>query len=82
MRVYKTAFLSIVATIDKSVLVTYNSDGGIAALDAAIDVIRCDVTSGEVDQACRGVIEKAGLYEKFRKRTGYSIGLAYAPDWG
>ncbi len=52
------------------------------ALNAAIEAIRPGVTSGEVDLACRGVIEKAGLYERFRKRTGYSIGLAYAPDWG
>lgn len=53
-----------------------------ASLDAAIGAIRPGVTSGEVDEACRKVIEQAGLYDKFRKRTGYSIGLAYAPDWG
>ena len=29
-----------------------------------------------------GTIERVGLFERFRKRTGYSIGLAYAPDWG
>jgi len=52
------------------------------ALDAAIATIRPGVTSGEVDQACRGIIEKEGLYEFFRKRTGYSIGQAFAPDWG
>jgi len=58
------------------------ADVTVEALDAAIDGIRPGATAGQVDQACRGVIEKAGLYEKFRKRTGYSIGLAYAPDWG
>jgi Xaa-Pro dipeptidase len=52
------------------------------ALDAVVAKIRPGITSGEADAACRGVIEKAGLYENFRKRTGYSIGLAYAPDWG
>jgi Xaa-Pro dipeptidase len=52
------------------------------ALEAAIEAIRPGVTSGEVDAACRSVVEAAGLYERFRKRTGYSIGLAYAPDWG
>ena len=35
MSVRKTLFVSIVATIDKSVLGTYNSDGGIAALNPA-----------------------------------------------
>lgn len=54
----------------------------IEALNAAIEKIKPGITSGQVDEACRGVIEKAGLYENFRKRTGYSIGIAFAPDWG
>jgi len=54
----------------------------IAALEAAIAAIRPGVTSGAVDQACRGVIEAAGYEPYFRKRTGYSVGVAYAPDWG
>lgn len=54
----------------------------IEALNAAIAAIKPGVTSGYVDEACRSVIEKAGLFEKFRKRTGYSIGIAFAPDWG
>lgn len=54
----------------------------IASLNAALDVIKPGVTAGEVDQACRGTIEKHGMYDLFRKRTGYSIGVAFAPDWG
>ena len=54
----------------------------IEALNEAIKAIRPGVTSGEVDEACRGVIERAGLYEYFRKRTGYAMGCAFAPDWG
>ncbi len=54
----------------------------IEALNAAIDAIKPGVTSEYVDAACLGVIEKAGLYENYRKRTGYSIGIAFAPDWG
>lgn len=54
----------------------------IEALNAAIDAIKPGVTSEFVDDACRGVIERAGLYENYRKRTGYSIGIAFAPDWG
>lgn len=54
----------------------------IKALNAAIKEIKPGVTSGQVDEACRGIIEREGLYEKFRKRTGYSIGIAFAPDWG
>jgi Xaa-Pro dipeptidase len=52
------------------------------ALSAAIAAIRPGVTAGSVDQACRGVIEEAGYEKMFRKRTGYSVGVAFAPDWG
>ena len=52
------------------------------ALNAAIAAIRPGVTAGSVDQACRGVIEDAGMEAMFRKRTGYSMGVAFAPDWG
>ncbi|MCI8464262.1 MAG: aminopeptidase P family protein [Lachnospiraceae bacterium] len=54
----------------------------IEALNAAIDAIKPGVTSEFVDAACCGVIERAGLYENYRKRTGYSLGIAFAPDWG
>ena len=53
----------------------------VASLEAAIAAIRPGVSSGEVDEACRGVIEKAGFEAFFRKRTGYSVGSAYAPSW-
>ncbi len=32
--------------------------------------------------ACQKVIDRAGFTENFKKRTGYSIGIAFAPDWG
>lgn len=54
----------------------------IEALNCAIKAVKPGATSGEVDEACRSVIERAGLYDNFRKRTGYSIGIAFAPDWG
>lgn len=54
----------------------------IAALEAALETARPGATAGEVDEACRGTIERAGMYDLFRKRTGYSIGIAFAPDWG
>jgi Xaa-Pro dipeptidase len=54
----------------------------IEALDAAIAAIRPGATSGAVDAACRGPIERAGFEPNFRKRTGYSVGVGYAPSWG
>ena len=54
----------------------------VEALDAAIAAIRPGATSGEVDAACRTPIERAGYEPNFRKRTGYSVGVGYAPNWG
>src|SRR5439155_3725778 len=53
-----------------------------AALEAAIGAIRPGVSCGAVDAACRGVVERAGYEPNFRKRTGYSVGVGFAPDWG
>lgn len=53
----------------------------IKGLDAAIAAIRPGVTAGEVDDACRGIIERAGYYENYRKRTGYSVGFGFPPSW-
>lgn len=47
------------------------------ALSKATDSMRPGATAGEVDRACRTVIEKAGYYFNFRKRTGYSVGLSW-----
>src|SRR5205814_518586 len=52
------------------------NDVVLRSLDAAIEAIKPGVTAGSVDQACRGVIEEAGFEAMFRKRTGYSVGVA------
>lgn len=51
-------------------------------LTAAIETIKPGVTSGEVDRACRDVTSKAGFSNNHRHRVGYSIGIAFPPDWG
>jgi len=53
-----------------------------AGLEAAIDAIRPGATAGEVDKACVAQMAKAGYEALFRKRTGYSVGVSYPPDWG
>ncbi len=50
-------------------------------LKRAMAAMRPGVTAGEVDEACRRVFEDAGMYESFRKRTGYSVGFAFPPGW-
>ena len=58
------------------------NDVVLRSLNAAIDAIRPGVSAGSVDEACRSIIEDAGYEAMFRKRTGYSVGVAFAPDWG
>jgi Xaa-Pro dipeptidase len=52
------------------------------ALNAAIAAVKPGATSGEVDAACRNVVKKAGYGDYYPHRCGYSIGIAYPPDWG
>lgn len=52
------------------------------ALEATLAVVRPGATPEECHRACTQTIARAGLSEYYRKRTGYSIGLAFAPDWG
>lgn len=51
-------------------------------LDAAIEKLRPGNTCADVHNACQAVIDRYGFTESYRKRTGYSIGISFAPDWG
>jgi len=55
------------------------STGALAAARAAM---RPGATAGDVDRAARGPVERAGLADAFKHRTGYSVGVGYPPDWG
>ena len=48
------------------------------ALEAAIGAIRPGARTGDVDAACRGVIEKSGRPEVFKHRTGYQNGIMWS----
>lgn len=52
------------------------------ALAASLDAIRPGEPCSAPHAACQAVIDRAGFTENFRKRTGYSIGISFAPDWG
>ena len=52
------------------------------AFAAGADVLRPGRTCAEVHEAVQAVIDAAGCTEAYRKRSGYSIGIAFAPDWG
>ncbi|MBL8671184.1 MAG: aminopeptidase P family protein [Alphaproteobacteria bacterium] len=51
-------------------------------LQAAIDAARPGVACEEVHMACQRVIDRAGMTDRYKKRTGYSLGVSFAPDWG
>lgn len=49
-------------------------------MDAVLATVRPGATGEEVERAWRDVIGRYGL--KKESRIGYSIGVAYPPDWG
>ena len=51
-------------------------------LAAALAELRPGRTCADVHQAAQGVIDRHGYTFGYRKRTGYSIGISFAPDWG
>lgn len=57
-------------------------DTALRALDAALSAMRPGVSCSAVHDAAQSVIDTAGYTAAFRKRIGYSMGAAFAPDWG
>jgi len=52
------------------------------ALNAALETIKPGNLCSNPHDAAQAVIDKAGATEGYRKRTGYSMGISFAPDWG
>jgi Xaa-Pro dipeptidase len=57
-------------------------DTALRALDAALATMRPGVPCSDPHNAAQAVIDAAGYKAAFRKRIGYSMGAAFAPDWG
>lgn len=57
-------------------------DCALRALDAALAAIRPGHPCAAPHAAAQAVIDAAGYGPAFRKRIGYSMGIAFAPDWG
>lgn len=53
----------------------FTYDAVLEAQQAAVERVRPGVTCGEVDEAARGVLRKAGLAEYFTHSTGHGVGL-------
>ena len=52
------------------------------ALDAALAAMEPGAPCAAAHLAAQAVIDAAGHTAAFRKRIGYSMGVAFAPDWG
>lgn len=52
------------------------------ALDAALAAVRPGLPCSAPHAAAQAVIDAAGYTAAFRKRIGYAMGVAFAPDWG
>lgn len=57
-------------------------DLSLEGLHEGLAKLRAGVTSGEVDDALKGPVRRAGLGETAFSRGGYSIGIGFPPDWG
>lgn len=51
-------------------------------LHAALEAIKPGAPCEAPHLACQRVIDQAGYTDNFKKRVGYSVGIAFAPDWG
>jgi Xaa-Pro dipeptidase len=52
------------------------------ATSTAIDAIRPGIEACDVHRLCHETYRRAGYGDEHLARSGYSIGLNYAPDWG
>lgn len=57
-------------------------DACIEGLEAALEKLKPGNTCADVHNAVQAIVDKHGYTDYFRKRCGYSIGLAFGPDWG
>lgn len=52
------------------------------ALEATLELVRPGPTPAEAHERCKKVVAEHGLSHTYRKRSGYSVGIGFAPDWG
>jgi Xaa-Pro dipeptidase len=82
VRRYNAALMRTAAIGDLPAQLATMAEVCVAALTAAVEQVRPGNTPEMVDRACKEVIAAADMSDLYRKRTGYSIGIGFAPDWG
>jgi len=79
---YHAALFRTVAVGEVPSLARSHYDTCMAALDAAIEKVKPGNTCADVHHAAQAVVDRDGATDGYRKRTGYSMGISFAPDWG
>jgi Xaa-Pro dipeptidase len=79
---YHTALFRTVFTGDVSQRTADMYAVCLEALESVMAFAKPGVTCAAVHQVAQDVIDRAGHTAGYRKRTGYSIGISFAPDWG
>lgn len=51
-------------------------------LAAGLAALKPGNSCADVHNAVQAVIDRNGFTENYRKRSGYSVGVSFAPDWG
>lgn len=57
-------------------------DACVEGLRVALDTLKPGNRCADLHNAVQAVIDRHGYTDAYRKRSGYSIGIAFAPDWG
>ena len=57
-------------------------DTCVEGLEIALENLKPGNTCADVHNAVQRHIDEAGFTGNFRKRAGYTMGIAFAPDWG
>jgi Xaa-Pro dipeptidase len=79
---YHVALMRNVYVGDPSDQMTRATDAMVRALEETIAYIKPGVTAHDAHMFCKKIIDGAGLGVTMDHRSAYSIGLAFAPDWG
>jgi Xaa-Pro dipeptidase len=77
---FRTACVGGRKAADKGMLAF--RDAVVEGCAIGIEAVRPGNTCADVHNAVQRHIDRLGFTDYFRKRAGYSIGLAFGPDWG
>ena len=79
---YHTAMMRTVIVGEASPAVREAEQLVLEAMAGTMETIKPGVPAGEVDRVARRIIAAGSAGATQSSRSGYSIGIAFAPDWG